>query len=98
MFKSDVIAKELGYSRSEFWVDTDSWLIVKVKYWDIKGRLLKTLVIRDVRQVNGIYTRHKMTMDNNKTGHQTIFSFSNVDYKTQVKDSLFSKRAMKQGK
>lgn len=96
--KSDVIAKELGYSRSEFWVDTDSWLIVKVKYWDIKGRLLKTLVIRDVRQVNGIYTRHKMTMDNNKTGHQTIFSFSNVDYKTQVKDSLFSKRAMKQGK
>ena len=96
--KNTTIAKELGYSRTEFWVDTKSWLIIKAKYWDLKGKLLKTLVSRDIRLVDDIYTRHEMTMKNSKTGHQTTFSFSHVNYKTLVKDSLFSKRAMKQGK
>jgi outer membrane lipoprotein-sorting protein len=96
--KNTTIAKELGYSRTEFWVDTKTWLIIKAKYWDLKGKLLKTLVSRDVRLVDGIYTRHEMTMTNSKTGHQSRFSFKNVNYKTLVKDSLFSKRAMKQGK
>jgi len=96
--KDASIAKELGYSRTEFWVDTKTWLIIKAKYWDLKGKLLKTLVSRNIRLIDGIYTRHEMTMKNNKTGHQTKFSFSNVNYKTLVKDSLFSKRAMKQGK
>ena len=96
--KNLIIAKELGYSRTEFWVDTKTWIIIKAKYWDLKGKLLKTLVSRDVRLVDGIYTRHEMTMRNSKTGHQSTFSFSNVNYKSLVKDSLFSKRAMKQGK
>jgi len=96
--KDKTIAKELGYGRSEFWVDIQSWLIIKAKYWDLKGKLLKTLVSKDIRKVDGIFTRHIMTMDNSKTGHQTVFSFSDVDYNSQVKDSLFSKRAMKQGK
>lgn len=96
--KNTTIAKELGYSRTEFWVDTKTWLIVKAKYWDLKGKLLKTLISRDIRLVDDIYTRHEMTIKNSKTSHQTTFSFSNVNYKVLVKDSLFSKRAMMQGK
>jgi predicted RND superfamily exporter protein len=96
--KNAAIAKELGYSRTEFWVDKKTWIIIKAKYWDLKGKLLKTLISRDLRLVDGIYTRHEMTMTNSKTDHQSTFSFKNVNYKTLVKDSLFSKRAMKQGK
>ena len=96
--KTKEIAKELGYSRTEFWVDTNTWLIVKGKYWDLKGKLLKTLAMTDIRRIDGILTRHVLTIDNSKTGHQTVFTFSNVDYKSQVKDQLFTKRAMKQGK
>jgi hypothetical protein len=96
--KSRELAKELGYGRSEFWVDTKTWLIIKVDYWDQKGKLLKTLVNADIRALDGILTRHKLTIDNHKTGHKTIFEFSEIDYLSPVKDSLFSKRAMKQGK
>jgi hypothetical protein len=96
--KTKEIAKELGYARTEFWVDTKTWLIIKADYWNQKGKLLKMLVNADIRAIDGILTRHKLTIDNHKTGHKTIFKYSEVDYLSPVKDSLFSKRAMKQGK
>jgi predicted RND superfamily exporter protein len=96
--KSRDIAKELGYGRTAAWVNLDNWTIVKANYWDTKGKSLKTIDIGDIRVVDGILTRHQMTVDNKKTGHKTQFVFSNVDYQTPVKDSMFSKRAMKRGK
>jgi hydrophobe/amphiphile efflux-3 (HAE3) family protein len=96
--KTKTIAKELGYGRTEFWVDPKTWLIRQSNYWDPKGNRLKSLVISDVSKIDGIITRHKMVMDNHKTGHHSEFIFSDVDYKTSVKDGLFTKRAMKQGK
>jgi len=96
--KTREIAKELGYGKTEFSVDLKTGLIVKANYWDTKMKHLKTLNISDVREIDGLITRHKMAIDNHKTGHRTEFVFSNVDYIISVKDSLFSKRAMKQGK
>lgn len=96
--KSDVIAKELGYSHAEFWVDANLWVILKSVYWDPKGELLKTLFVSDLKNVDGILTRHKFSIENHRTNHHSEFIFSNVDYKATVKDSLFTKRAMKQGK
>ncbi len=96
--KTDEISKELGYGKTEFWVDSETWIIVKANYWDTKNNLLKTLTASDIREVDGIITRHKMSIDNHKTGHHTDFSFTNVNYTAPVKDSLFSKRSMKKGK
>jgi hydrophobe/amphiphile efflux-3 (HAE3) family protein len=96
--KSDSIAKELGYGHTQFWVDTQRWIIIKALYWDPKGELLKTLRVTDIKKIDEIITRHKFSIDNHRTGHHTEFIFSQVDYKTPVDDSLFTKRAMKQGK
>ena len=96
--KTEAISKELGYSRTEFWVDTSTWLIIKADYWDPKGNLLKTLLVSDIRPVDDILTRHKLAIDNHKTGHRTVFDFAEVDYQIPVKDSLFTQRAMKQGR
>lgn len=95
--QSEAIAKELGYGRTELWIDTKSWLAVKANYWDIRGNLLKTLHAEEIRQVDGIWTRHKLTMTNHKTGHTSVFEFSEVDYQTPVKDSLFSQRSLTRG-
>jgi len=92
------IAKELGYGRVNLWVDKASWSIVKVDYWDVKGKFLKTLEVDDIRKVDGIWTRHKMSIQNHKTGHSTVFEFSEVDYKTPVADSIFTKRSLSKGK
>jgi len=98
MPKDKNIAKDLGYARTLIWVDTATWVVVKADYWDLKNKPLKTLAMTDIRNVDNIITRHVLTINNHKTGHKTIFQFSDVDYTSTVKDSLFTKRALKQGK
>lgn len=95
--QSDAIARELGYGKTQFWVDKANWVIVKAEYWDIKGKPLKTLVASDIRQVDGIWTRHRLMIENLKTGHKTIFTFSEVDYRSNVKESVFTKRTLSKG-
>lgn len=95
--KSSEIAQELGYGRTEFWVDASNWLVIKADYWDPKDKPLKSLTVKDIRQVDGIWTRHELVMVNHKTGHQTRFVFSEVDYQSPVADSLFTQRAIARG-
>ncbi len=90
-------AKELGYGRSLNWVDQDSWIIVKGQLWDVNLNPLKDLYVGDIRKVDGYWTRHQLTILNHKSGHKTEFTFSEVDYKEPVKDSLFSRQALTRG-
>lgn len=95
--RTELIAEELGYGRLVFRVRSDIWMIVSTEYSDIKGNPLKTFKAEDIRQIDGIWTRHKLTVNNLKTGHTSIFSVSDVQYDSQIKDSLFTERAMKKG-
>ncbi len=94
---SDAIAEELGYGRTELWVDTASWMVVKARFWDTRGNDLKSLQVDDIRPVDGILTRHTMTMTNHKTGHRSVFQFSDVDYQTAVNDQIFRQRSLARG-
>jgi len=96
--RSDEIARELGYSRNELWVDQANLVVIRAEFWDTKGSPLKTLQVSDVRQVDGIWTRHVLEMSNHKTGHRSVFTFSDVDYTTPVKDSVFSRQSLARGR
>ena len=95
--KNTTIAKELGYGRTELWINSESWLVVKAEFWDLRGKPLKALIAKDVRLVDGIWTRHQLTMSNHKTGHTSVFTFSEVDYQTPVDDQVFNQRSLKRG-
>jgi len=90
-------AKELGHSKVFMWIDPDINLVRKALYFDLKGNELKTLSTKDVRKVDNIWTRHILDVQNHKTGHRTIFTFSNVDYKTPVADRRFKKQSLRKG-
>jgi outer membrane lipoprotein-sorting protein len=90
-------AAELGHSKVLAWVDTSNWIVLKSQSWDINQNELKTTVMSDIRKVDGIWTRHSLIVDNHKTGHHTEFSFSQVDYNTEVKDRVFTRQALTRG-
>ena len=90
-------AKELGHSKVLAWVDTSNWIVLKSQSWDINQNELKTTLMSDIRKVDGIWTRHSLIVDNHKTGHHTEFSFSQVDYNTEVKDRVFTRQALTRG-
>ncbi len=88
----------LGYSRVVRYVDAEIWMTRKVEMWDIRGNQLKTIHISDIREVQGIWTAHRMEVENHKTGHRTIFTFADVDYETGVPDDVFTQRALRRGR
>ncbi len=91
------IAKELGYGRVLQWVDAEIWMIRKSEFWDVRGKTLKTIQSKEIRLVQGIWTTHRIEAENHKTNHKTVFIFSDVDYQTEVKDDIFTERALKRG-
>ncbi len=91
------VAKELGYGRVVQWVDAEIWMARKSDFWDVRGNRLKTTHIKEIRQVQGIWTGHRLEVENHKTGHKTIFTFSDVDYESKVKDDLFTERSLRRG-
>ncbi len=95
--RSPEIAKELGYGKTRYLIHPGHWIIVKTDYWDEKGKHLKTYVAEDIRQIDGIWTRHQQTVTNHKTGHVSRFLFSNVSYQVPLDDALFTRRILKKG-
>lgn len=90
-------AKELGYGRVEQCVDSEIWMSRESNFSDIKGEPLKTTRFRDIRKVQGIWTQHRIEVENHKTGHKTLFLFSDVDYSGGVDDELFTQNALRRG-
>ena len=95
--RSDTLAKELGYSRLEVEVDASSWLATSVDFFDPSGQPLKSLEVTGISEVDGVWTRSGLTVNNLQTGHQTRFEFYEIDYSTDIDKALFTRQALERG-
>ena len=93
----DKTSKELGHSKFLMWIDSEIKIVRKSIFFDLNGNKLKTVKTGDIRKVDDIWTRHKLNVQNHKTGHQTIFTFSEVDYVSSVDDRLLNKQSLRRG-
>lgn len=95
--RSAEIAQELGYGRLHFKVDSERWIVTDIEFWDPKGRQLKSYRARDIRRVDGIWTRHRVEIQHHINGHYTAFTFSDVDYQSPVPERLFTTSSLRRG-
>ncbi|SDE60410.1 outer membrane lipoprotein-sorting protein [Kordiimonas lacus] len=96
--KDEETAKELGYGRVLWRIDPTIWMSRKAEMWDVGGNPLKVVHNSDIRKVSGIWTTHRIDVENLKTGHRTIFTFAEVDYGTEVDEAMFEQRSLKRGR
>lgn len=94
---SENVAKALGYGRVVWRVDPKIWMSRKSDYWDTNGNHLKTITLPEISQIDGIWTALKIAAVNHKTGHSSLFTFSNVDYRTEVSDRMFEQSMLRRG-
>lgn len=81
-----------GYSRQEAWIDQEAHQVRKVKFYDRRGDLLKTLSLEDYREYPGGYWRsHKLIMVNEQTGKSTDLVYSDYEFKTGLTERDFVK-------
>ncbi len=95
--KNEKIAKELGYGKLSIWVNKSNWVILKIDYWDKKGKSLKTYTADEIVKIEGVWTRQVMEVKNHITGHYSRFEFKDVDYSTPVNDKKFAVQALNRG-
>lgn len=93
----EATAKELGYGKVRWFVDREIRYSRRTEAWDINGNHLKTTSINEFELVDGIWTAMRLSVVNHKTGHQTIFVFSHVDYEEVVPDRIFSHESLRRG-
>ncbi len=93
--RSEKIAEEVGYSRAQAWIDPESWMPVRADYWDIAGNPLKTISIVSYERISGYWTPLKIVAENAKTGHSTVFDFSDITYDAAIDEGDLTVRAMK---
>jgi len=89
-----VTAKTLGYSRIRVWIAKKNWIPLRSEYWDLKGSPLKTIRVSDIRQVDGVWTPHRIEAERHSNGHRTLFTITDTDYEDELDDLLFTKRSL----
>ena len=85
-----------AYGRMVYWIDTDNLTVLKINYFDRKGRHLKTQKLR-WELIQDIWTQTELTMENHLNGNKTIVVIDDVRYNTGLKENLFHERSLKRG-
>jgi outer membrane lipoprotein-sorting protein len=85
------------YGRRILWVHKDSYVIRAVEYYDRQDRLLKTLRVSGLSQINGIWTAHKMEMTNVQDNHSTVIEMSDIRFNLPLDDSIFAVATLERG-
>ena len=94
---SEDIAEELGYGKYKAFVDSEYSFVRKTEVWDVNGNELKTVLSSDWEQIDDIWAAGKSTAENRKTSHKTVFTFTDIDYASEIDDDLFTEQALKRG-
>jgi hypothetical protein len=93
----EATSRELGYGRVLMRVDAEIWLPRLVEFWTPAGTPLKAIRVLEVREVQGIWTPHRIEAVNHESGHRTNLIFRDVDYRAELPEDLFTEDALRRG-
>ena len=79
-----------GYTKQKSWVDQEIFQVRKVEFYDRKDALLKTLVLSDYRDYDGIWRAHSLKMINAQNGKETELVYSDFSFKNGLDENDFA--------
>lgn len=94
---SQEIADELGYSKVVWHIDKSIWMSRQTELYDLNGNHQKTITIESVEVIDDIVTATEILAVNHKTGHSTRLTFSEINYRDDVPESLFTQGRLRRG-
>jgi hypothetical protein len=87
-------AKASQYSKGVLAIRKDNHAYARAEFW-IKDVLVRRLTYRDLRQVQGIWTAHELTMADLRRKSQTQLTLDKVQYNAPLKDVDFTLEAIR---
>ncbi len=85
-----------GYKKQMMWLDTETYRVVKIDYFDRKEAFLKTLLQTDYAVYKDRHWRpHTMEMVNHQTGKSTTMKWSDFQFGAGLSGSDFQPNRLK---
>jgi outer membrane lipoprotein-sorting protein len=80
-------------------VRESDYLPVREEYYDEKGKLMRLMEFKDIRQMGGKIIPAVMELTpQNKDGNKTVIRYLKVDFDIPIKNDVFSLRNLKKGR
>ncbi len=88
----------LAYPQRRIWVDAERWVPLKEERFARSGKLLKTAVLSDVRQIAGRWYPFQMDLDNAlQADTRTSLRFLELEFDIEIPGQVFSLRRLERG-
>jgi len=80
------------YSKQKVWIAKDDYFAYKIECYDKKGNkgLIKTLVMLNIKNIDGVLIPERIVVDNHKENHKTLLQRENIKINIGLKDSIFT--------
>ena len=86
---------EVEFSYRLVWSDKQTFLTLKVEYYNRRGELYKQMIADKIEVIEGTPTVAKATMKDLKGGHYTELEFKKIDYNVGLKKNIFAERYLR---
>lgn len=90
--------KTLAYPMRRLWVDTERWVPLKEERFARSGKLLKTALLGDVRQIGSRWYPFRTELDNAlQADTRTIMQLLEIELDVKLSDEMFTMRNLEDG-
>jgi len=85
------------YSKKIVWIDKETYLPLKVEFYDEDEELLKIMTASKPEMTDNIWFTREYEMKNVQKGRATIIKTTNIQFNLPVDDNMFTERMLKKG-
>jgi outer membrane lipoprotein-sorting protein len=86
--------KSSQYDKTILWIRKDHYTMVRVESY-VKDELVRRLTHSDIREVQGYWTAHELTMNDVKRRSTTKLTLRKVEYDVNLRDDAFTLQALR---
>ncbi|MBI9100984.1 MAG: outer membrane lipoprotein-sorting protein [Spirochaetales bacterium] len=91
--------KESNYGKTISWVDKETYLTLKVEFYDDDGTTqIKELTMEGLRETDGFWSAARTTMKTLSSNHQTILEMRQVKYNIPINPGYFTTNFLQTGR
>ncbi len=86
------------YSKRVSYVDKERMVPLKMELFDKDGKLLKIMIMGNVKNIQGHWTPLSTSMENVQEKHKTIITITKIVYDEKLPDGIFTTRFLQSGR
>jgi hypothetical protein len=88
---------ESEYGRVDLWISKESFLPVRIRFYDKKGTESKRLTVQEIKQVEKRWVITESKIVDLKREHTTVMKVTEIDLRNDIPLDQFSERALSRG-